>query len=102
MLNQPNWITQDLTPYDIAAVIQGGCASGAYMPAVDYYIAGETMNEHGDDVLDFINENMGEIPKTEPGESWRGMAVYYLSIAVELWCSSNEEIADWDNDESEL
>jgi len=35
--NQPAWIVNELTPYDLAAINQGGCASGAYMPAVTYY-----------------------------------------------------------------
>lgn len=35
----PRWIDQDISPNDIAAICQGGCASGAYMPAVTYYQA---------------------------------------------------------------
>jgi len=101
MNNQPEWITQDLTPYDIAAINQGGCASGAYMPAVTYYDASQTMAEHGDDVLDYIDECMGEDVSPPPGTSWSGIAVYYLSLAVELWCSANEYLADWDNDNRE-
>jgi len=96
--NQPHWITQALSPYDIAAVNQGGCASGAYMPAVTYHQAADVMNEHGNDVLDFILEAYGELPKVADDESWSGMAVFYLSTAVELFCLSHEDIADWEDD----
>ena len=81
--NQPAWITEPLTPYDIAAIYQGGCASGAYMPAVTYNQAIETMGEYGDDVLDFIEDNVGKLPPPLD-VSWSGMACFYLSNAVEL------------------
>ena len=101
MNNQPTFITQDVTPYDIAAINQGGCASGAYMPAVTYHIALETMNDHSDDILDYIGEALGEVPAPPTDGSWGGMAVFYVSLAVELWCSANEDLADWEDDEAE-
>ena len=70
---------------EIVSIYQGGCASGAYMPAVTYNTALLVMNEHGDGILEFIEGNMGEIPAPKQGESWAGMAVYYVSMAVELW-----------------
>ena len=87
----PKWIEQDIGASTIAAILQGGCASGAYMPAVTYHQARETMNEFGDDVLDYIEEVLGEVPKTMRNESWSGMACFYLSLALELWASSIEE-----------
>ena len=87
----PSWIEQDITGADIAAIVQGGCASGAYMPAVTYRQAVETMGEHGDDVLQFIEDVLGEIPPPEPHMLWVGMAVHFLSTAVELWASSVED-----------
>ena len=102
MLNQPSWITQDLTPCDIAAVLQGGCASGAYMPAVTYHDACKTMAEYGQEVLIYIEDMLGVGEAIPPADSsWLQINVYYLSVAVELWCSANEEIADWDNDDCE-
>ena len=83
----PAWIDQDITPCDLAAICQGGCASGAYMPAVTYRAAVVTMSEHGDDVLQFIEDVCGELPRVPKGESWSGIAVYFLSTAVELWAS---------------
>jgi hypothetical protein len=84
----PGWIDEGLEYYDIESIQQGGCASGAYMPAVTYHQAIETMSEHGNQVLEYIEEQLGEIPQPKKGESWSGIAVFYLSYAVELWASS--------------
>lgn len=90
-LEIPPWIDQGITPNDVAAILQGGCESGAYMPAVLYHQALETMSEHGDRVLTFLEEAFGELPHLPYGVSWSGMAVFYLSAAVELWASRAEE-----------
>jgi hypothetical protein len=84
----PRWIEQDISANDVIAICQGGCASGAYMPAVTYYQARETMGEHGDDVLQFIEDQLGELPAVPSGESWSGIAVFYLAVAVEAWASA--------------
>lgn len=81
----PRWIDQDITAADVAAICHGGCASGAYMPAVTYHTAREVMSEHGDDVLEFIEGHFDELPQPNKGESWSGMATFYLSAAVEIW-----------------
>jgi len=90
----PNWIDQEITGTTVAAIRQGGCASGAYMDAVTYYDARRTMDGHGDAVLEYIECAMGEIPQPKDGESWSGFAVFYLSMAVELWAAT--EFDDWD------
>ena len=89
----PRWIDQEITPATIAAIIQGGCASGAYMPAVTYYQALKPMDEYGDTkdgVLDYLESSLGYIP-TDPVESWGGMACKLVSQAVELWAMSIEQ-----------
>jgi hypothetical protein len=86
----PDWIESDISPNDVAAIIQGGCASGAYMAAVTYHKALATMAEHGDDVLQYVEDALGELPKPPDSASWSGMACHYLSCAVELWASSVE------------
>jgi len=83
--DQPNWIAP-LDIYDIHAIQQGGCESGAYMPAVTYYDARQTMNEYGDDVLDYIESTGLDLPVIPRLTSWSSIAVIYLSCAVELWC----------------
>ena len=81
----PDWIEQDVSPSTVASITQGGCASGAYMPAVTYHQALATMADNGDEVLEYIQDVMGELPAPRSDESWRGMACHYLSYAVELW-----------------
>jgi len=90
-IDVPAWIDQDISPCDVAAIMQGGCASGAYMPAVTYYTASQTMATHGDEVLDFIQDSIGELPTPPQDISWSGLAVFYLSYAVELWASGIEQ-----------
>ena len=86
----PAWIDQDISPYDVAAIVQGGCDSGAYMPAVTYHEARETMNEHGDAVLQFIEDSYGELPQPPADTSWAGRACFFMSVAVELWALAAE------------
>jgi ketosteroid isomerase-like protein len=82
----PAWIDQNIQFDQVAAINEGGCASGAYMPAVTYEDAQKTMNEYGDDVLQFIDESGYEISGADLlGKSWAGMACMLLSTAVELW-----------------
>ena len=85
----PAWINEDISPSDIIAIVEGGCASGAYMPAVTYHTAQQTMNKYGDaaeGVLDYLEEVYGdEMPQPTSDASWAGMACFYLSAAVELW-----------------
>ena len=98
----PAWIEQDISPYDVAAIYQGGCASGAYMPAVTYYEARKTMNDYGDEVLQYIQDAYGELPKHRDDESWDGIAVFYLSCAVELWAmSAHDALEAYEPDDEE-
>ena len=90
-LEVPAWIDPKITAANIASIIQGGCASGAYMPAVTYYEASQTMAAHGDDVLQFIEDAYGEVPSPPSNSSWSGHACFFLSTAVELWASSIED-----------
>lgn len=83
----PDWIDSDISPNDIAAILQGGCASGAYMPAVTHHKALATMTEHGDDVLRYIEDALGKLPEPPDTSMFGRMACYYLSLAVELWAS---------------
>ncbi len=77
---------RDEALHQLVAIAQGGCASGAYMPAVTYYKAVATMGEHGNEILTAIEEcqeNPWELVKA--GESWAGAACALVSAAVELW-----------------
>lgn len=81
----PAWIEDGLTVEDIQAIQEGGCESGAYMPAVTYIKARETMAEHGDDVLEFLEEYEHVSHYVSPGMSWSQIQCNILSAAVEFW-----------------
>ena len=89
-IDVPAWIDQDITPADVAAIMQGGCASGAYMPAVTYHQALATMDEHGDDIFEYLEDHYGELPPMSEPTSWAGLACHYVSTAVECWAFSVE------------
>ena len=89
-IEPPPWIDEFITGSDLAAILQGGCASGAYMPAVTYHAATGTMSLHGDSVLEFIDDHYGHPGFPTDAVSWSGLACHFLSIAVELWASSVE------------
>ena len=71
------------------------------MPAVTYHKALATMAAHGDDVLDYIENALGELPKPPDSASWSGMACHYLSCAVELWASGVESEVEAALDDAE-
>mgnify|MGYP003652729138 CR=1 FL=1 len=97
MEDQPEWIEQPLDIADIQAIQKGGCASGAYMPAVTYHQANACMGEHGDSVLAFIEDAYGDVPSPIDGFSWSTLATFYLSTAVELWaCQFDLDGVNWD------
>ena len=100
-IDVPAWIEDEISPSDVAAIVQGGCASGAYMPAVTYASALGTMARYGDDVLQFLQDNLGELPKPDDAESWSGMACFYLSAAVDLWAASVEDELETALDDAE-
>ncbi len=102
-IDVPPWVDKDISPSTVAEICQGGCASGAYMPAVTYHEAAMTMAEHGDAVLDFLLDALGTLPRFGDTESWSGIACFYLSAAVELWASSayDQLEADTPDDEDE-
>lgn len=100
-IDVPAWIDQDISPHDVSSICQGGCASGAYMPAVTYHQALKTMSEHGDNVLQYIEDIFGELPQVPKGESWSGIACYYLSTAVEAWATGAYSMLEEHDDEVE-
>ena len=85
----PPWIEQDIQYQQVMAIVQGGCDSGAYMPAVTYHIASDVMSEHGDAVLEYLDNHgiTDEVSLYKTGDSWSMIAVRALSLAVELWAS---------------
>ena len=78
-----------LTPAAVAAINQGGCDSGAFMPAVTYWSAKAAMNSWGDEILAYIEDRLGDVPAPDDKNrsSWGTLACFYVSVAVELWAS---------------
>ncbi len=96
----PRWIDGGITWQDVAAIRQGGCASGAYMPAVTYHEALATMAEFGDEVLSYLDINeVGDLPEPDEPLSWVGLACRILSAAVEQWAFMAED--EWTPEEEE-
>lgn len=89
-LEIPEWIDQDVTFSTIAAINQGGCESGAYMAAVTYHRAIETMSKHSCAIFDYL-ESQGEIPQPKTITGWGSLAVFYVSCAAERWAAEVEE-----------
>ena len=94
-LSQHKWIDVDQFVvqgtdegyHNLVALANHGCVSGAYMPAVTYHMASEVMAQHGDDVMEYIYDTLGEIPSKldiTQTASWSSMCVYFLSMAIEL------------------
>lgn len=85
----PEWIEEDIDVATIEAILgSGGLDSGCYMPAVDHRDALATMSQHGDAVLRYVEDQLGELPAPPEGMPalWSALAVFYLSTAIELWC----------------
>ena len=74
---------------EIFSISQGGCNSGAYMPATTYHTALDCMTEHGDEVADIISEHcVGVSPFDLEEETFAGYCSRLCCTAVELWVSS--------------
>lgn len=80
----PDWIEHDIDASTVAAIMRGGCDSGAYMPAVTYHQALATMSEHGDEVMDYI-DGLADSGLLDPTDAWSVLACRLLSVAVEQW-----------------
>lgn len=85
----PPWVDCDITPATVAAILEGGCDSGAYMPAVTSCDALATMAEYGDEVFYHL-ESWGELDSSPPLESWSQLACHFVSRAVETWAAEIE------------
>ena len=99
-LDIPNWIDARYIPdsYDefiswCQDIKRGGCASGVYMPAVEYATAKKTMAEYGEEITEFIEDHgyasgMQEAGMTVLWESgWAAFNVWVVSLAVEAWAN---------------
>jgi hypothetical protein len=68
---------------ELAAIIDSGCAANAHGSV--YSI--KAMAEHGDSVLEYLENQLGEVPSPTMADSWSSMASSYLSMAIECWAN---------------
>lgn len=98
--DQPEWMVGGMgiaSICELQAILQSGCAANAHR-SVYYYDAQKVMAGYGDEVLDYIENQLGDLPNVT-GQGWSQMASTYLSCAVELWCSQFADTLDgvnWD------
>ena len=80
---------------ELASIIEGGCESGAYMPAVTYDTALECMTKHYDSIEEQISLTQGDEAKftfNPASDSFAGFCVQLCSFAVESWAQSYSEL----------
>ena len=76
----PAWVDQDITLGTLTDIIEQGGEGGAYTPTAFYESALAVMARHGDEVMEYLEDTLGEPP----------LACHYLSAAVEIWAASTE------------
>jgi uncharacterized protein YggL (DUF469 family) len=83
---------------ELQAIQEGGCASGAYMPAVTYHTANKCMTDHSDEVETLLVQHGVEAFTFNPEtDSWYCFASKLVSAAVELWVNQFDlDGVDWD------
>lgn len=99
----PAWCGDIDTWEEVQAIQRGGCASGAYMPAVTYRTAVERMTEHDSAVMNYLDDMGVDLGSVNEHPSFAAIAVRLLSTAVECWADSLDledmvseiEGADW-------
>jgi len=81
----PDWIKQDILMYQIVNIVEGGCESGAYMPAVTYHEARRTMCLHGNAVVEYLSEYNYSVKWNIEHSTFSNLCTELLSEAVEIW-----------------
>ena len=90
-LELPDWLDPTITCGQVGGILQGGCESGSYMPAVEYHMAMNTMQSHGEAVLDYLTHYCRIHDVSIRERSWPGLACFFVSKAVEHWCKTNAQ-----------
>ena len=98
--DQPDWLvfmSRIDSIEEIASILEGGCASGAYMPAVTYHTANKCVNEHGEDMLEYIHNKCDLKLKdlvTDKVETFNDLNTTICSMCVENWCYSFSSVIE--------
>jgi len=95
MENQPHFLCymdRIVSISTMQAILQDGCASGAYMPAVEYHTAKACLFEMHDSIEDWAGDM--EIVFNPLEDSVASFAALLCSAAVENWCYQYSEILE--------
>lgn len=80
--------------YELISIYEGGCASGAYMPAVTYYTANQCMaSDAASSVEDEISD-YGDITFNPAEESFSQFASKLCAMAVESFVQKHSEVIE--------
>jgi len=94
--DQPDFIESMGSVEDVAeliAIYVGGCASGAYMPAVTYFTAKKTFIEFEDVLCDYV-DGYGLSLDLDKGDCFSTFCVKVCSAAVESWVHSFSDVIE--------
>ena len=88
--NQPDFVKemQIIDWNDAQAILQGGCESGAYTPAVTYQTAQAIMNQYSDSIetiFEHLDSGYTVIEWDIMRDTFATFCVKVVSMAVELW-----------------
>ena len=110
VIDVPPWVDAEIDIHVVASIYQGGCAGYAYLPACEYVTATDTMAEHGDEVLEYLEDSGVGHELMLRGVSWGALSSHLLMMAIDLWAGrvysafekEMEDIAEWAQMEADL
>jgi hypothetical protein len=79
---------------ELIAIYEGGCASGAYMPAVTYYTANQCMASDASGSVEEEIEHYEEITFNPATESFSQFASKLCAMAVESFVQKHAEVIE--------
>jgi len=97
-LEVPEWIRgDDIDTAAVAAIVEGGCASGAWMPAVTYHMARETICKYSDAIDKYLagsGIDLAEHLTLKPNQAIDCLLCDIVSLAVEQWTAEVFDIVE--------
>ena len=94
--DQPDFIESMGAVEDVAeliAIYEGGCHSGAYMPAVTYFTAKKTFIEFEGVLCDYV-DGYGLALDLDKGDCFSNFCAKVCSAAVESWVNSFSDVIE--------
>ncbi|AHK11328.1 hypothetical protein S14_219 [Shewanella sp. phage 1/4] len=79
---------------ELISIYEGGCASGAYMPAVTYYTANQCMASDASGSVEEEIEHYEEITFNPSEESFSQFASKLCAMAVESFVQKHAEVIE--------